>query len=200
MKWVLGVALLAFCLGAVVYAFLDQYNWGRVLISIFFTMLFFEASATSMVANHKPLLEILIFLAVADVGNVLVDLYAINRLLSWRLTRQWIDGLNRLLKKLRGIVSRRRPGRNSNGLMDHINAWQSHVQDIKKNPSKAGLITVLILAAMPRIPFMILGGVSLAILVLRFNRFGWRGWAALVVGIAIRTAYWLVLSYGLISI
>jgi len=204
-KGLLIVAALFFCAGAGAYAYLDQYSWGRIFNRLVFTMLSSEASSTTMYAQSQPFRVIIGYVIAADLCGIMIDLFVVNRLIAWKFFKSKIDWLSKQLKALfrilRGwIPLSRKKSRIASQFYIPFDVVRNHINDIKKNPSKVGLGGVMILAAIPRLPFMIVGGVSLGVFIIKYNRLGYLGWIALGIGIIGRTSFWLGSLYGVGSI
>jgi len=206
------IAVVAFFAGSGVYAFLDQYHWGKKLLDLIFMMISFEATTTTMIANGRPFWQIIILIIVADACNILLDLFIVKWILKWQSLRNKIDWLSRQGKRfwlriksfLRQIffwLPGIHPSKDStNGWINYLDGWNRKLEDYKKNPTKAGYSAIFLLSLMPRIPLMVVGGVSIAVFIIRYNRFDYRGWLTLFLGMGLRTIIWLSSMYGLISI
>lgn len=172
-----------------------------------------EGSMASMVANGKPFWIVVSFVLVADSLNILLDLYVVNHLLAWKFFRTKIDWLNRQLKRLFIRVKKAwlkvivfLPWIKSvstwpaNGFSNPFDYVQDRINGIKHNPSKAGYGAIAFLGLMPRVPFFIIGGVSVAVFIIRFKKYGLKAWLIMFGAIIVRTAIWLGSLYGLFSI
>ncbi len=65
-----------------------------------------------------------------------------------------------------------------------------------QEPANVGLEIVFALGLIPKPPFMPIGGVSIGVIVVRYNHYGWRGWISLISGMLIRNTVWLLGVYG----
>jgi len=68
-------------------------------------------------------------------------------------------------------------------------ALADHLNGIRKNPSKGGLFTVFVLAATPKVIPFIPGTVPFAVLIISYNKLGWKGWVVLSLAILFRIWY-----------
>ncbi len=202
LKGLFLVGIIAFGLGLSVYSFLEQFDWGRIVVNIFFTILSSEASSLALYNQEKMLWIIISYIIIADTVCIFFDLFIVNKLMAWKFFKYKVDWvskqLNYVLKWIKNLwLFKRIKSFFSNGIADSIN---DYINDIKKNPSKAGIGAVAILGAIPRLPFMMVGGVSLAVFFIKYNRLGYRGWIALTIGIITRNSFWLASIYGVSSI
>lgn len=205
------VVFIAFCAGGGVYSILDQYEWGKVTIDTLSMMVSFEATTTTLIASNKPFWYIIILVIVADSCNITLDLFVIRGLLSSKFLRSKIDWISRQGKrfwqKIKLLFTNIFPwvsgvsinNRAVNGIYGYLDVWRNHINGYKKNPTKAGYGAIFILSVAPRIPFLVFGGVSIAIFIIRYNKFDYRAWLVLILAITIRTSVWLAMMYGIIS-
>ncbi|MFA5030121.1 MAG: hypothetical protein WC495_00850 [Patescibacteria group bacterium] len=70
-----------------------------------------------------------------------------------------------------------------------VAAFANHLNGIRKNPSKGGLLTVFVLAATPKVIPGAPGTVPFAVLIISYNKLGWKGWVVLSLAILFRIWY-----------
>lgn|GEM_PF-4759417 len=78
-----------------------------------------------------------------------------------------------------------------------VRFW-NHLDDVRKDPTKAGLWTVFGLCLLPRLPTPVCG-VGFAVFLVKYNKMGWRGWLVIFAGITCHLGWVLPSAYGVIS-
>lgn len=199
------------------YKELSFFTWGAELKRIILSMLSSEIGGYRMYEEGIIISFIVGRLLFADVCNVFIDLYVANFLLTLKFvktlvkffSRLW-DGFFRDLRKVkefvRSIWRRFRVWLDERGFLRPrafpkvsvpVGVIQNHLNGIAHDPGKAKLRTLFWLCQIPKfIPFPgVPGGVGVAVFVIRYNKYGFKGWLILSGGILVRTATWICIYY-----
>lgn len=199
LKSILIAAIVAFWVGVGCYHFLVQYEWGRWLMTLVATMYWSEASVSTMVATGRPFWEIVFFILLADGLIITGEILVYAPVLAWRRSKGIFDWLTWQLKKL--LMLPLRPlSHYSPRFQRWLDRLEARFSGYHKNPGTVGLGVLFLLGLVPRIPGMVVGGVSIAVFALRYNKTGFPGWIALISAILLRHGFWLGAQYGLWSL
>lgn len=182
------IGLLVFLL----YEFLDSTVWGAEFNRLALSMLSSEIGAWRMFMEGISFWYIILRLLVADISNVIIDLYIVSIVLNIKMLRSIIDAISRwgraCIRDIKAILSssKSKDEESNPSAMEH---FQNKLNHIANNPSKAGLFTVFWLCLIPKpIPIPgFPGGVGIAVLVVRYNKYGFRGWMTISIATLIRT-------------
>lgn len=180
-------------------------------------MLFSSEAAVIMLYNQgKTLSEIITRLLTIEACVFTFDQFLAIFLLRWGWFREFIQVLstwgNALVKDIRKKFGGLMPnGNNTNGVVRTffkrlfpkngvVRSFFRRLFQAYKEPANVGLKIVFALGLFPKPPVIPIGGVSIGVIVVRYNHYGWRGWVALIGGMLIRNTVWLLGVYGVSAI
>ncbi len=173
-----------------------------------------EAAVIMLYRQGKSLSQIIFRLLIIESIVFTFDQVLAIFLLKWGWSRdiiqvlsKWGNALVRDFKRKFGSLN----GHNDNGFVTksfrrlfpidgNVRRFLRRLFRAHKNPANVGLKIVFALGLIPKPPFMPIGGVSIGTIVVRYNKYGWRGWTALIGGMLIRNTVWLLGVYGVSAI
>lgn len=190
-------AILVVC-GYVMYRLLIHLEWLQEAFGFITVMFSSEYGASRLYAEGKSFPRILLSMLGAYVLNIGLDYVLVTYALKWQWSRRIIEAFSKrgkaFVRDVKFIV--RRFWKNGTiGTSNAIGKFRDKINGYAENPSKAGLWAVFFLALLPRIPFLP-GGVGVAILIIKYNKLGWRGVFCLVCGIGMHATYVLGSIFG----
>lgn len=180
---------------------LEQYVWGRAANRFFLLLFSAEGFLWTWYQEGVRWPGALGLLILADIVSFSFDYFVTRQLLFVPRVRMVVHVVWNACKNswyfIRGktadydLVNQTSV---KDGSWNPIANWMS---SIKRDPSKANLRVVRIIAATPRVFTVVIGGTAIAIFLVRYNNYGKKGIRAVLEGMAIRTIG-TVLFYELI--
>jgi len=216
--WFFAIVAVPF---ATLYMFLDTFLWGVEVNNFISLMMSVEVGAGRLVDQGMSFWDIVWRLFAAHAANLVLDLFVVRTVLLSRRARQFLhiisvvgkEILNQIafyLKIFFELVKEMFTNQEAKQLPHNevvhlpkrkqnlvVRFW-NHLDDVRKDPTKAGLWTVFGLCLLPRIPTPV-GGVGFAVFLVKYNKMGWRGWAVITAGITCHLGWVLPSAYGVIS-
>jgi len=185
------------------FFFLKQFSWGDEIINVFFAIMSTEAVVLRLKEQEKAIQEIIIWLLITDAVNITIDIIIVFSLLKWNLftsiIRIFSSWLRALVHEVKKLIKGQNVELNDFNPLHKIN---TRLNGIKNKPSKVGLLTIYFLGVWPRFPPWpgVPGGVSIGVLVIKYNTYGYKAWITLGCGIITRHAVTIGSIYGISSI
>lgn len=190
-------------LGYLLYRYLMTIAWMREILSFVSVMFSVEYGAARMYTEGKSFFLIVGLMLTAHAANILLDLFVVRLLLK----SKWALGIlnsfsvrgKAFVRDVKRIFLKNWDAKVAENGTNALERIKNHMNGLKANPTKAGLWTVYFLCLAPRIP-PLPGGVSIAVLIILYNKMGWRGWLVLACGILSHGTYVLGSIYGVSSL
>lgn len=193
--------LVAVCI-SMLYRLLSHFEWFQEVFGFITIMFSSEYGASRLYAEGKSFERIIFSMFAAYAVNITLDYIVVTYALKWQWSKRIIDAFSKrgkaFVRDVKFIIRRFW----KNGSDENTTAFgkfKDRLNGYAINPSKAGLWTVFFLALLPRIPFLP-GGVGIAVLIIRYNKLGWRGALCLALGICVHASYVLGSIYGVSSL
>lgn len=201
-KHPLATIIVIFTIYAIIYHFLSQLPFAKETLDTITMIVSCETGAILLYRAGKSLAEIITRMLITESFNFCLDQIIVTVILKWRWSREILQALSmwgkavvRDAKKIAGNVL---PEINNNN--GRVSRFLRRLSGAHQDPSRVGLEIVFALGAIPKPPGFPVGGVGVGVLVVRYNKFGWRGWIMLISGILVRNTVWLASVYGISAI
>lgn len=177
--------------------------WMREILSFISVMFSVEYGAARMYAEGKSFFFIVLMMLLAHSANIVLDLFIVKQVLKSKAALTILNSFSSrgkaFVRDVKKIFFKNSLAPSPSNGMNTLTRIKNHMNGLKANPTKAGLWTVYFLCLAPRIP-PLPGGVSIAVLIIKYNNMGWRGWFVLGLGILSHMSYVLGSIYGFSSL
>lgn len=210
-------AFIAFVLG--VLYLLEQYSAGKIVNRVLVTLHMGDWAPKVLLEDGLDPWLIIALLILASAINVFIDDFVVKRR-SWILRGiEWLakfvgaqlQAIGTFIKRgwvrlcdylgynseFAPQVEAEKESKTSKALsypFKKAKAFMNEMNNIRKNPSKGGLIAIFVCAVTPKFIPGLPGTVALGVLIIRCNSFGWKGWAVLSAAVLLRIVcvvlYW----------
>jgi hypothetical protein len=203
----LVMVLITISLAATVYA-LEQYKQGQFINRMLGMLVSSELSAAALKKLGYKIWTVGLLMLTANVLSLIFDSCYAVFFLWFKPIRTFLGFISQIFREFAiflkvywkrfCVIWKRKVGRINFQIpgSHHVVNLANHVDDLRKNPSKIGLVTIFMLGLVPKIPIPYFPGFMVfAVLAIRYNKLGWRGWAALIAGMLLRIALVLFALY-----
>lgn len=184
------------------YNFVDRLPVAQEVLNTIMMLFSSETAVVMLYRQGKPLLVIIKRLLVIEAFIFVFDQIIVTGLLRWKWSREFIDALSQwgsaIIRDIKIKLTVFFPDNNHSD--SSIRKFFRRLFRAHREPHRAGLKIVFALGLIPKPPLVPIGGFSIGVLVVRYNRYGWRGWLALLSGMLLRNTLWLLGVYSVSAV
>lgn len=184
------------------YRLLFATEFGNEVAAMLGTLISSEYGAVQMKLQGYTGIQAFKRMIISDVLNGVLDLLLVLVILSYKRTRRLVEIFSNHFNKVRAELRhywKASKKKKPNGISNVIKKIQSWISYIIKNPQNVGIIGIYVLGLLPRIP-PFPGFVAIAIMIIRYNKYGFLHWCSLALGILTRHLIVIAILFGISSI